>query len=74
MPIYEFNCNDCHRESEVLVASTRWQGTQCPHCGSTEIQKKLSVFATHGGDGGSSDFEMPPCTGQPGSCGRCAVD
>lgn len=48
MPLYEFYCADCRRESEVLVRSSHWEGTPCPHCGSTRLRKKLSVFAAAG--------------------------
>ncbi len=48
MPIYEFHCDKCDQDSEILVRSTDWQGTECPHCGSTRLQKKLSVFASTG--------------------------
>ena len=49
MPIYEFHCEKCERDSEILVRSSRWQGTKCPHCGSAKLAKKLSVFASSGG-------------------------
>lgn len=70
MPIYEFHCDSCHCDSEVLVRSTKWEGTPCPHCGSKKLVKKLSVFAssTAGGAG-----EAPACTGKPSSCGMCGT-
>jgi putative FmdB family regulatory protein len=46
MPIYEFHCQACRRDSEVLVRSAKWEGTPCPHCGSVKLEKKLSVFAS----------------------------
>ena len=71
MPIYEFHCDDCGRESEVLVRSTTWQGTPCPACGSVRLTKKLSIFASSvAGDGAG---EAPACTGQPSSCGLCGT-
>jgi putative FmdB family regulatory protein len=70
MPIYEFRCGACEKDSEVLVRSTDWKGTHCPHCNSTNLSKKLSVFAA----GGESAAELPPCTGNPAGCGRCAYN
>lgn len=69
MPIYEFHCENCRKDSEVLVRSTDWEGTKCPRCGSAKLTKKLSVFASGaaGEDGG------PACTGTPTSCGRCGT-
>jgi putative FmdB family regulatory protein len=61
MPIYEFHCEKCERDSEILVRSSDWKGTACPHCGSKKLSKKFSTFASastgeshsggHGGGG-----------------------
>jgi putative FmdB family regulatory protein len=70
MPIYEFECGKCGKDSELLVRSSDWKGTACPHCGSTRLEKKLSVFASAGG--GMS--EAAPACGMPspsGGCGAC---
>ncbi|MCZ7637815.1 MAG: zinc ribbon domain-containing protein [Verrucomicrobia bacterium] len=67
MPIYEFHCPDCERDSEVLVRSTEWAGTPCPHCGGTSLEKKWSVFASNASGG----EEMPACAGNASSCCRC---
>ena len=69
MPIYEFHCSACGKDSEVLVRSTHWKGTKCPHCGSTRLDKSLSTFASTvaGSESG------PACTGVPKSCGMCGT-
>jgi putative FmdB family regulatory protein len=69
MPIYEFHCEDCGRDSEVLVRSVKWEGTECPRCGSVRLAKKLSVFASSTG----GESAQPECSGQPRSCGRCGT-
>ena len=69
MPIYEFHCENCGRDSEVLVRSVKWEGTECPQCGSTRLAKKLSVFASSTAGEGA----QPECSGQPRSCGRCGT-
>jgi len=48
MPIYEFHCGKCGRDSEVLVRSANWGGTKCPHCGSARLDKKFSAFSPPG--------------------------
>jgi putative FmdB family regulatory protein len=69
MPLYEFHCEACGSDSEVLVRSVNWEGTECPRCGSTRLTKKLSVFAS-----ASAGASAPPeCTGQPRSCGLCGT-
>lgn len=56
MPIYEFHCDKCGRDSEILVRSADWSGTKCPHCGSSKLDKKFSTFASGGGnDGGACE-------------------
>jgi putative FmdB family regulatory protein len=50
MPIYEFHCEKCERDSEILVRSSDWKGTECPHCGSKKLSKKFSVFASAGSE------------------------
>ena len=74
MPIYEFTCGDCASDFETLVRSSDWEGeVECPSCGSEELEKQLSVFAATSADS-SSAGDMPPCSGMPSNCGRCAVD
>ena len=68
MPIYEFHCDECEKDSEVLVRSSRWEGTPCPHCGSKKLAKKFSTFAS-----ASAGGEAPSCSGVPKSCGMCGT-
>ena len=69
MPIYEFHCDKCEKDSEILVRSSKWQGTKCPHCGSTKLSKRLSVFASAAG---GTESAAPACGGDgSGSCGCC---
>jgi putative FmdB family regulatory protein len=44
MPIYEYACQDCGKEFELLVRSDTVPA--CPQCHTTHLEKKLSVFAT----------------------------
>ena len=68
MPIYEFHCDQCDADSEVLVRSADWAGTKCPHCGSRKMSKKFSTFASAGGGGGESAPAKKPRGGGDG-CG-----
>jgi len=70
MPIYEFHCQKCDKDSEILVRSRQWEGTPCPHCGSKKLVKKLSVFASAAG--GERAGSAPACESPgSGSCGCC---
>jgi putative FmdB family regulatory protein len=68
MPIYEFHCEKCERDSEILVRSNDWKGTTCPHCGSTKLSKKFSTFASNGG---GTTQAAPRSSGGGGGCGGC---
>jgi len=71
MPLYEFHCEKCERDSEILVRSKNWEGTKCPHCGSTKLEKKFSTFAS--ATAGSSAPSPASCSGTPTSCCACGT-
>lgn len=70
MPLYEFHCNHCGKDSEILVRSSNWKGTECPACHSTKLVKKLSVFAASVKEQGGSAGACAPC-GQHVHSGGC---
>ena len=69
MPLYEFHCSGCGKDSELLVRSRDWKSEHCPECGSAKLEKKLSTFAA----GGPVEDAAPACSGVPTSCGRCGT-
>lgn len=47
MPIYEYHCKACQRDFEALVWSSNDEASlSCTHCGSKELERILSLFAT----------------------------
>lgn len=55
MPIYEFVCKDCASNFEDLVMMSQLDQVTCPVCGSGQVKKKMSTFASKSAaDGGSS--------------------
>jgi putative FmdB family regulatory protein len=47
MPIYEFECRDCHRKTTALVLTrARISDVRCKRCGSANLEKLVSRFAT----------------------------
>ena len=63
MPIYDYHCSDCGNTFEMLVK--REAAPACPKCGSSRLDKLLSVPAppvTH---------STPETSCQPGGCGAC---
>ena len=67
MPLYEYACRECKRRFELLqrLGADR-TGVVCPACGSAEVDKQLSTFAS----AMSSSGGAMPC-GAPSSsaCG-----
>lgn len=47
MPIYEYDCHDCRRRVSLLVlAPSTAPAPRCPRCGSLELSRLMSRFAT----------------------------
>jgi len=46
MPLFDFHCQSCDKTSELLVRSS--DTAACPHCGSTQMEKLLSMPAAPG--------------------------
>ncbi|MEX0324672.1 MAG: zinc ribbon domain-containing protein [Puniceicoccaceae bacterium] len=74
MPLYEYTCESCQKRSEILVMGEKQP--VCPECGSEELHKEFSTFATQ--TEGASMVSAPAhthspgcgcCGGAPGSCG-----
>jgi len=72
MPIFEYTCRGCGHEFETLVRSG--SVPECPDCHATELEKKLSVFATASAE--SPRPAVGPCgtCGHPGGPGSCALN
>ncbi len=71
MPLYEYHCDACRREFELLVSSH--EQPQCPDCGSEQLSKLFSVVAGHTLGKPSSANDSGGACGRP-QCGqgRCA--
>jgi putative FmdB family regulatory protein len=69
MPIYEYQCEACHTSFEALVMRSE-PAVQCPACGSDQLAREMSVFASgaEAGGGPASTGAAPrACCG--GGCG-----
>jgi putative FmdB family regulatory protein len=54
MPIYEYRCAECGEKFELFLRSvTRKAVPTCPKCGSSEVEKAVSLFGVGGSSGGS---------------------
>ena len=72
MPIYEYACKDCGHEFEELVRGL--EQPTCPSCGTSRIERQMSVSAAHTAAGGQPTCparEMCGMTNCPG--GNCSM-
>lgn len=68
MPLYEYRCSECNKRFEVLQrVGAASDGVTCPACGSQQVGKLLSTFASSMGASGGG--ESLPCGAPSGSCG-----
>lgn len=62
MPIYEYRCDACDCDFEVLMMRTDDEKVSCPRCGISDVERQLSVSCIGGSDskgcatGGSGGF------------------
>ena len=62
MPIYEYQCQSCGHELEVLQKVSDPPPTDCPKCGKPTLTKKISAagFQLKGGGWYATDYKTPP--------------
>jgi len=46
VPIYEYECEACRKRSSALLPLWSAPDPPCPHCGSTNVKRLVSTFAT----------------------------
>ena len=69
MPFYEYKCKSCDSEFEELIrCEADIDSLKCPSCGSTDIEKLLSMF----GMVASSGKVVTSTPGGGSDCGGCA--
>ena len=74
MPIYEYRCEKCSSQFEVLTSfAERDRAQVCPTCESTRTRVQVSSFASFGAAEGLSGLESGPSAVAGGGCcgGSC---
>ena len=67
MPLYEYECSDCGKRFDRLVAASAADDATCPRCGAAKVRRLISVIA---GMAGRASEPAPQC-GQ-GACAHCS--
>ena len=63
MPIYEYFCEKCQCQFELLVLSSDDSSPECPACCGHNVKKLISAgsFRPQGVPSGSGGFKAPKC-------------
>ena len=76
MPLYEYECDTCHHQFELLVREKTTM--ECPACRGSELRKQLSVFAVGAPSHSASARNTAPAPcgscGHPDGPGSCSVN
>ncbi len=59
MPIYEYRCSECGERFEELVRGSGDEPTACRACGSSEVARVYSPFATEWKPGNVNWHRLP---------------
>lgn len=78
MPIYEYQCSDCGKRSEIITGiCDEGDALQCKHCGSASITKvptAASIAMRYSRPAGKTccgrdeRCDTPPCSGDSPCC------
>lgn len=71
MPIYEYYCTNCEQRFEELVLDHKPAVAHCPECGTNEVNRLISLFAT--ASPGLNNFAETggESSGHTCGCGHC---
>lgn len=70
MPLYDYKCQECRHEFELLVMGG--EEPRCPRCDSAKLDKLMSGFSVRGGATASAGSSAGKCSGcAGGSCASC---
>lgn len=72
MPIYEFECLDCGKTTEILIASSEIGLVVCGSCGGRNLKKLLSAHAAVSSNRGFPESAADRCCGAQGPPSTCS--
>jgi len=72
MPIYEYQCNECHHEFEALQKMSDPVLVDCPNCNASSLVKKVSAaaFRLSGSGWYETDFKSGKKKNLSGDAGK----
>ncbi|MGI6296343.1 MAG: FmdB family zinc ribbon protein [Armatimonadota bacterium] len=74
MPIYEFHCQSCDRNFELLIGISRIHEATCPNCGSGDLKRAVSTFSSRTAGDDCYNHSGSSCDGcSSGQCATCGM-
>jgi putative FmdB family regulatory protein len=67
MPLYDYHCEDCGEQSELLMSGAA--AAACPACGSVRMSKLLPIVASPAREPSGDSGPEPPSRPCGPSCG-----
>lgn len=61
MPIYEYQCESCNTQVELLIRGD--ETPECPDCGGSKLSKQFSIPAAHSGKANGGSLPVMPMGG-----------
>jgi putative FmdB family regulatory protein len=71
MPIFEYYCTSCEKRFEELVLDKKPTMVHCPECGTNEVNRLISLFATTSPSANSFAEMSGESSGHACGCGHC---
>ena len=72
MPIFEFECADCGKKTEILMARDEENLVICAHCGSGNLKKLISAHAAVNATRSFPADAADRCCGSEGPAEGCS--
>lgn len=72
MPIYEYQCKDCEKEFECIVARSKKDKVKCTECDSDNVERLLCAANFNMGGASTGAQSLSSCTScNSSSCKTC---
>lgn len=78
MPVYDFTCQNCGKQFDKFFRGMAEKPkADCPHCGSAQTKRGLSLVnagESKGGSAGGGEMPQMPMCGRCGGPRPCGMD
>ncbi|HHV16272.1 MAG TPA: zinc ribbon domain-containing protein [Gelria sp.] len=68
MPIFDFLCQQCGHNFDVMISNADKDKVKCPECNSGDVKQLLSLFNTAGGGPKTLPASCQGCSAMNSEC------